>query len=94
MNKYVAKQVAKKMLLTGALLWLLTTIASFVILWNVYGQAGSSFTVDNPTTNVTNGLTVWSVLAKINFYIQIGAYVILGLGVINLIISDYKHKHL
>ena len=92
MNKYISKKVAKKMLLIGVVLWLLTITASFVILWNVYGQAGSSFAIDSPASNTTGGLIIWSVLAKINLYIQIGAYVILGLGIINFIFSHYKHR--
>jgi hypothetical protein len=90
MKNTISIHTAKKLLITGSILWIISALVSLIVLWNVYGQAGASFSENKSNNSAILGTL--GVIASINVYFAYLSYVLLGLSLLIFIISKLRTK--
>lgn len=87
-NKLLTKRFATQILIAGICLWVITQMITYVVLWNVYGLADKAST----TTDIDHTVGTWHSVATVASIVRVVAYVIIALGLVDLVIVKHKQK--
>ena len=76
MDKYLTTRTAKHLLITGAVILLISYVLALISLWNVYGLAGDIDNLD------TSRILLWRAISKLDALLSIAGYVLVGAALI------------